>query len=66
MTALQFQDMASQLILHLGKRLRSCADRIAGPTGGDADDSAAVFAAAPLRANPVTQDEMNAGSVELF
>ena len=28
-TALQFQDMASQLIAHTARRLRSCADRLA-------------------------------------
>lgn len=65
-TALQFQDMASQLIAHTHKRLRNCADRIARETMGDDDDGAAVVEEAPLRPNPVTQDEMDAGSVELF
>ena len=71
-TALQFQDMASQLIAHTHQRLRHCADRLARETmGGDDDsdddaDGAAVVEAAPLRPNPVTQDEMDAGSVELF
>jgi hypothetical protein len=67
-TALQFQDMASQLIAHTHRRLRNCADRLAADTFGEADDGegAAVVAPAPLRPNPVTQDEMDAGSIELF
>ncbi len=66
-TALQFQDMASQLITHTSRRLRNCADRIARDTMGDDDeDGAAVVEDAPLRPNPVTQDEMDAGSIELF
>lgn len=64
--ALQFQDMASQLIAHTLQRLRNCADRLARETMGDDDDGAAVVEAAPMRPNPVTQDEMDAGSVELF
>ena len=65
-TALQFQDMASQLIAHTNKRLRNCADRVARETMGDDEDGPAVVEDAPLRPNPVTQDEMDAGSVELF
>jgi len=65
-TALQFQDMASQLIAHTNKRLRNCADRIARETMGGDDEGEAVVEEAPLRPNPVTQDEMDAGSVELF
>ena len=66
-TALQFQDMASQLIDHTHRRLRNCADRLARDVMGDDDeDGAAVVEDAPLRPNPVTQDEMDAGSVELF
>ena len=65
-TALQFQDMASQLIAHTHKRLRSCADRLASDTMGEDEDGSAVIEDAPLRPNPVTQDEMDAGSVELF
>ena len=33
---------------------------------GDDEDGCAVVAHAPLRPNPVTQDEMDAGSIELF
>jgi len=65
-TALQFQDMATQLIAHTNQRLRSCADRLAADAFGGDEDGAAVIEAAPLRPNPVTQDEMDAGSVELF
>jgi hypothetical protein len=65
-TAMQFQDMASQLIHHTNTRLRNCADRLAYETMGDDEDGAAVIEAAPRRPNPVTQDEMDAGSVELF
>lgn len=65
-TAMQFQDMASQLVDHTTRRLRNCADRIARDTMGDDEDGIAMVAEAPLRPNPVTQDEMDAGSVELF
>ena len=66
-TALQFQDMASQLISHTRRRLRNCTDQLARDVMGDDDeDGAAVVQDAPMRPNPVTQDEMDAGSVELF
>jgi hypothetical protein len=65
-TALQFQDMASQLIAHTHRRLRNCADRLARDVMGDDEDGATVIEEAPLRPNPVTQDEMDAGSIELF
>jgi hypothetical protein len=66
-TALQFQDMASQLVAHTHRRLRNCADRLARDVMGDDDeDGVAVVEDAPLRPNPVTQDEMDAGSIELF
>ncbi len=65
-TALQFQDMASQLIAHTTRRLRNCADRLAAETMGDDEDGSAVVEEPPLRPNPVTQDEMDAGSIELF
>ena len=66
-TALQFQDMATQLIAHTNQRLRSCADQIARDAlGSDDPDGAAVVEDIPLKPNPVTQDEMDAGSVELF
>ncbi|MEW6707966.1 MAG: hypothetical protein AB1430_24230 [Pseudomonadota bacterium] len=65
-TALQFQDMASQLIAHTTRRLRNCCDRLAAEAMGDDEEGAAIVEEAPLRPNPVTQDEMDAGSIELF
>lgn len=65
-TAMQFQDMASQLVTHTTHRLRSCADRLARDAMGDDEDGIALVEPPPLRPNPVTQDEMDAGSVELF
>lgn len=64
--ALQFQDMASQLITHTDKRLRSCADRLARDALAADDDGEPLTMPAPLRPNPVTQDEVDAGSIELF
>lgn len=65
-TALQFQDMASQLIAHTSRRLRNCCDRLAAQAMGDDEDGVAIVEEAPMRPNPVTQDEMDAGSIELF
>jgi len=66
-TALQFQDLATQLINHTSQRLRSCVDRLGRDVfAGDGDDDPGLLEEAPLRPNPVTQDEMDAGSVELF
>ena len=64
--ALQFQDMASQLIHHTDRRLKSCADRLARDALADDEDGAPLTMPAPLRPNPVTQDEVDAGSIELF
>jgi len=66
-TELQFQDMASQLINHTAKILQGCAYRLAAEYMGQEDGEAAPFVEqVPERPNPVTQDEMDAGSVELF
>jgi hypothetical protein len=65
-TALQFQDMAAQLITHTSRRLRNAADRLARDAMGDDEDGWGVVEQAPQRPNPVTQDEMDAGSIELF
>lgn len=65
-TGLQFQDMGTQLITHTLKRLRNCADRLAVGALGDDEDGMGLVEEAPTRPNPVTQDEMDAGSVELF
>jgi hypothetical protein len=67
-TELQFQDMASQLIWHTTKVLQGCAFRLASEAmGNEEGEEAAPFAEmAPDRPNPVTQSEMDAGSVDLF
>lgn len=66
-TELQFQDMASQLIVHTSKILQGCAYRLASESMGLEDGEALPFVEdVPERPNPVTQDEMEAGSVELF
>ena len=62
-TALQFQDMATQLIAHLSGELRNCADSVARDAMGH---GAALPGAAARRASPVGQVQMSAGSVELF
>lgn len=71
-TELQFQDMASQLIAHTTQMLQACAFRLAAQTGGGGEGEVAGDAAARVvprcsrPPNPVTQSEMNAGSIELF
>jgi hypothetical protein len=66
-TELQFQDMASQLIVHTSKILQGCAYRLASEAMGFEDGEAVPFVEeVPERPNPVTQDEMQAGSIELF
>ena len=66
-TELQFQDMASQLISHTSKILQGCAYRLASESMGNEDGEAVPFVEeVPERTNPVTQDEMDAGSIELF
>ncbi len=66
-TELQFQDMASQLIVHTSKILQGCAYRLASDAMGSEDGEAVPFLEdVPDRPNPVTQDEMQAGSIELF
>ncbi|GAB4211748.1 MAG: hypothetical protein Fur007_02670 [Rhodoferax sp.] len=67
-TELQFQDMASQLVGHTSKLLQGCAYRLAAQAmDGDEDGDAVPFVEdVPERPNPVTQDEMHAGSIELF
>ncbi len=66
-TELQFQDMASQLIGHTSKVLQGCAYRLAADAMGIEDGEAVPFVEeVPDRPNPVTQDEMQAGSIELF
>ena len=66
-TDLQFQDMASQLISHTSRILQGCAYKLAAESMDHDDGEALPFVdAVPERPNPVTQDEMHAGSIELF
>ena len=66
-TELQFQDMASQLIIHTSKILQGCAYRLASESMGSEDGEAVPFVEdVPERPNPVTQYEMDAGSIDLF
>lgn len=65
---LQFQDMASQLIWHTTKVLQACAFQLAAEAMGteEGEEAASFVDMAPDRPNPVTQSEMDAGSVDLF
>jgi len=66
-TELQFHDMASQLLVHTGKVLRGCAYKLAEEAmERDEDEVGLVETCLPERPNPVTQSEMDAGSIELF
>lgn len=66
-TELQFHDMASQLLVHTGKVLKGCAYKLAEDTMAlDEDELGVVGTSLPERPNPVTQSEMDAGSIELF
>jgi hypothetical protein len=66
-TSLQFQDMASQLLEHTGRRLRNCADRLAADAMElEGEEDEAFLDTVPMGPNPVMQDELKAGSVELF
>lgn len=65
-TELQFHDMATQLITHTTKVVRSCAFQLAAEAMGSTEEAAAPPDALPGRPNPVTQSEMAAGSIELF
>jgi len=47
--------------------LQGCAYRLASESMGNEDGEAVPFVEeVPERPNPVTQDEMDAGSIELF
>ncbi len=66
-TELQFHDMATQLIGHTGQVLQSCAWRLAeAAMEPEEDEQPMALDAMPERPSPVTQSEMDAGSVELF
>lgn len=66
-TELQFHDMASQLLVHTGKVLKGCAYKLAEEAMElEEDELGVVETCLPERPNPVTQSEMDAGSIELF
>ncbi len=68
-TELQFHDMATQLIWHTSQVLQGCAFRLSAETmERDEDEIEPLEAPAmmPDRPNPVTQGEMDVGSIELF
>jgi len=56
------------LIWHTTKVLQGCAFRLASEAMGheEGEDAAPFAEMAPDRPNPVTQSEMDAGSVDLF
>lgn len=66
-TELQFHDMATQLLVHTGKLIQNCAYRLAEQTmEPDEEEAGLVVMHMPIKPNPVTQSEMDAGSIELF
>ncbi len=67
-TELQFHDMATQLLGHTGKVLQGCAWRLAEETMEPEEDEIPMASLDPMpdRPSPVAQNEMDAGSVELF
>ena len=66
-TELQFHDMATQLLVHTGKVLQSCAWKLADSAmEPDEDEIPFQFDEMPNRPSPVTQSEMDAGSIDLF
>ena len=66
-TELQFHDMATQLIVHTGKVLQSCAWRLADQAmEPDEGEVPLNLDPMPERPSPVTQSEMDAGSIDLF
>ena len=66
-TELQFHDMATQLIVHTGKVLQGCAWKLADETM-EAEEGELPVTPDPMpdRPSPVTQNEMDAGSIDLF
>jgi hypothetical protein len=66
-TELQFHDMATQLIVHTGKVLQGCAWKLADETMEPEEDEVPLYIdPSPDRPSPVTQNEMDAGSIDLF
>lgn len=66
-TELQFHDMATQLIVHTGKVLQGCAWRLA-EEAIEPEEGELPLGIDPMpdRPSPVTQGEMDAGSIDLF
>ena len=66
-TELQFHDMSTQLIVHTGKVLQSCAWKLADSAMEPEEDEIPLeLDPMPDRPSPVTQSEMDAGSIDLF
>jgi hypothetical protein len=66
-TELQFHDMATQLIVHTGKVLQGCAWKLAEEAMEPEEDEVPLcIDPTPDRPSPVTQNEMDAGSIDLF
>lgn len=65
MVALQFEDLASQLISHARRRLASVADCLGNLALGEAEDPGCEVQWV-ARACPVAQRVVDAGTVELF
>lgn len=66
-TELQFHDMATQLIVHTGKVLQACAWKLADSAMEPEEDELPLeLDVLPDRPSPVTQSEMEAGSIDLF
>lgn len=66
-TELQFHDMATQLLVHTGKVLKGCAYSMAEQAMEPEEEEVGVVVTyMPQNPNPVTQSEMDAGSIELF
>lgn len=63
-TALQFQDMATQVITHTVRRIRGVADFLGTRVSPDEEDGASIELV--RRHCPVAQRQVDAGSIELF
>lgn len=63
-TALQFQDMSTQLVEHSVRRIRGVADYLGSRVVDDDGEAAPVELV--TRSCPVAQRQMDAGSIELF
>ncbi len=66
-TELQFHDMSTQLIVHTSKVLQACAWKLADSAMEPEEDEIPLeLDPMPDRPSPVTQSEMDAGSIDLF